>query len=195
MQRATWYGANMPPKTKYTAESVLEAALKVVEEEGFAGVSARTVARTLGASTAPVSSAFENMQSLHDAVIRAIIEQLLAAVAAHEATDADPLRAASFAIARFTADHPRFYEALFLHPHDPPPDWAALRASFSRPLGNSPRYAHLNARQRDALAWRASVVTHGICVEIWSGRWARTTDDALWRLVDQLVDPIIDAAM
>ena len=45
-------------------------------------------------------------------------------------------------------------------------------------------------RQRDALAWRASVVTHGICIEIWSGRWDRTRDDDLRRLVDQLVEPI-----
>ncbi len=183
----------MPPKTKYTVETVLDAALQVVQNDGLTGVSARAVANALGSSTAPVSTAFENMQALNDAIVQAIIERLLAAIEPHEA--ADPVRGASFAIARFTADNPRFYEALFLHAHETPPDWAALRSSFSRPLGKSVRYAHLNARQRDALAWRASVVTHGICIEIWSGRWTKTTDQALWRLVDQLVDPIIAAAL
>ncbi len=185
----------MPPKTKYTRDVVLDAALEVVRSQGLAGLSARTVARELGSSTAPVSGAFENMQALNDAVVEAIIEELLEAIDSNEATQRDPVRGAAFAIARFTADNPRFYEALFLHPHETPPDWAALRTSFSRPLGESERYAKLSAKERDALAWRASVVTHGICIEIWSGRWERTTDEALWRLVDQLVEPIVVAAL
>jgi|SRR5690606_6752244 len=183
----------MPPKTRYTRETVLEAALQVVRSDGLAGVSARTVARALGSSTAPVSSAFENMQALSDAIIATLIEKLLAAIDETEASD--PIRAAAFAIIRFTADEPRYYEALFLHPHPSPPDWAALRASFSTPLGSSDRFTRLDTRQRDALAWRASVVAHGICIEIWSGRWTRTSDAALWRLVDQLVEPIIQATV
>lgn len=185
----------MPPKTKYTVENVLHAALQVVQSKGLTGVSARTVARSLGSSTAPVSTAFENMQALNNAIVAAIIEKLLHAIDTNEATEADPVRGAAFAIARFTADNPRFYEALFLHPHPTPPDWAALRTSFSQPLGDSARYAHLTAKQRDTLAWRASVVTHGICIEVWSGRWTKTTDAALWRLVDQLVEPIIESAL
>ncbi len=185
----------MPPKTRYTRETVLEAALQVVRIEGLAALSARSVAKELGSSTAPVSSCFENMQALSDAVVAAIIERLLAAIDSRVATPGDPIRSAAFAIARFTADFPRFYEALFLHAHPNPPDWAALRTSFSRPLGKSERYARLTERQRDALAWRASVVTHGVCIEIWSGRLPRTSDEALWRLVDQLVEPIVAATI
>jgi len=185
----------MPPKTKYTVDHVLEAALQVVRNEGLTRVSARTVAQELGSSTAPISSAFDNMQALNDAILEAIIAQLLAAIGANESSKDDPVRRAAFAIAKFTADNPRFYEALFLHPHQNPPDWAALRTSFSRPLGDSERYAKLSPKERDALAWRASVVTHGICIEIWSERWTKTTDRALWRLVDQLVEPIIESAL
>lgn len=184
----------MPPKTRYTAESVLDAALQVVRNDGIEGVSARTVASALGCSTAPVSAAFDNMQSLNDAVVNAIIRQLLAAIDT-DATKTDPVRGAAYVMARFTADNPRYYEALFLHRHHTPPDWAAIRSSFSKDLGTTERYAHLDARKRDALAWRASVVTHGICIEIWSGRWTKTSDAALRRMVDQLVEPIIEAAV
>lgn len=181
----------MPPKTRYTREAVLQAALQVVRDDGLRAVSARTVARALGASTAPVLASFENMQALTDTVVAALIEELLAAIDATEASD--PIRAAAFAMARFTTDHPHYYEALFLHEHPSPPDWVAIRAGFSGPLGGSDRFRHLGRRQRDALAWRASVVAHGICIEIWSGRWTRTSDRAIWRLVDQLVEPIIGA--
>lgn len=183
----------MPPKTRFTREVVLDAALEVVRSEGLRGVSARTVAKTLGSSTAPVSGAFESMQALEEAVVAALIDVLLEAV--DTADGSDPLRGAAFAMARFTADHPRYYEALFLHPHASPPDWVEIRRRFSGPLGGSARFRHLDRKQRDALAWRASVVAHGMCIEIWSGRWTKTSDAALWRLVDQLVEPIVASAL
>ena len=180
----------MPPKTRYTREAVLDAALRVVRSDGLRGVSARTVAKALGASTAPVLAAFDTMLALNEAVVAALIGQLVAQIDETEASD--PIRAAAFAMARFTADRPHDYEALFLHPHPSPPDWVALRRRFSDPLGDSRRFAHLDRRQRNALAWRASVVAHGICIEIWSGRWTRTSDAALWRMVDQLIEPIVE---
>ena len=178
----------MPPKTRYTRDAVLAAALEVVRAEGLRAVSARTVARQLGASTAPVSAAFDSMQGLTDAVVQRLLALLAAEI---EAADGpDPLRAAVFAFARFTAQQPTFYEALFLHTPDPPPDWVRLRRSFAERFDPSDRFRGLSVRQRDALAWRASVVAHGICIEIWSGRWPKTDEGSLRRLVDQLVEPI-----
>jgi AcrR family transcriptional regulator len=181
----------MPPKTRYTRDAVLDAALEVVRSDGLRAVSARSVAKVLGASTQPVATAFASMQVLVEAVVERLIALLVEAV--EEAEGPDPLRAAAFAFARFTASDPTFYEALFLLPHDPSPDWVRVRRSFAERLDRSERFEGLTDRQRDALAWRASVVTHGICIEIWSGRWDRTDDEALRRLVDQLVEPITAA--
>ena len=181
----------MPPKTRFTPDAVLDATLEVVQREGLRAVSARSVARALASSTAPVTAAFSSMQALVDAAVAQIIVRLVAALRASEGPD--PLRAAAFGFARFTADEPNFYEALFLLPHEEAPDWVRLRRSFSDRLDQHRRFRELTARQRDALAWRASVVTHGICIEIWSGRWARTDDASLRRLVDQLVEPVTEA--
>ena len=178
----------MPPRARFTPAAVLDAALQVVREGGLSAVSARSVAKALRASTAPVTAAFATMQLLNDAVVERLIALLTEAV--EEAHGPDPLRAAAFAFARFTADEPNFYAALFLSPHATPPDWVRIRRSFAERLDRCERFASLSPRQRDALAWRASVVTHGICIEIWSGRWGRTRDDDLRRLVDQLVEPI-----
>jgi len=178
----------MPPKTRFTPDAVLDAALQVVEADGLRAVSARSVAKLLGSSTQPVTKAFASMQQLVDAVVERLLAQLVEAVDAAEGPD--PLRAAAYAFARFTADRPTAYEALFLLPHDTPPDWVRVRRSFADRLDRSPRFAGLGAKQRDALAWRASVVTHGICIEIWSGRWDRTDERSLRRMIDQLVEPI-----
>jgi AcrR family transcriptional regulator len=183
----------VPPKGRFPPEAVLDAALEVVRRDGLRAVSARSVAKVLGASTAPVSAAYASMAALVDAVVATLVDRLVASLETAEGPD--PLRAAAFAFARFTADQPRFYEALFLLPHAAPPDWVRLRRAFAERLDRSPRFVDLDARQRDALAWRASVVTHGICIEIWSGRWTRTDDDALRRLVEQLVEPVIVATV
>mgnify|MGYP000359396029 CR=1 FL=1 len=180
----------MPPKTRFTREAVLEAALEVVRTDGLRAISARSVAKQLRASTAPVSTAFGSMPELVQAVVAELLGRLVARIDAAEGPD--PLRAAAFAFATFTAETPTFYEALFLTPHEQPPDWVAVRRSFAHRLDRSERFASLSPRQRDALAWRASVVTHGICIEIWSGRWTRTDEPSLRRLVDQLVEPITE---
>lgn len=181
----------MPPRPRYSKEAVLDAAVEVAGRDGLGAVSARSVAKILSSSTAPVSSYFDSMQALTEAVVDRVIERLIGYV--DEADGDDPLRAASFAFARFTADEPRLYESLFLTPHANEPDWVGLRRRFARDLGDSPRYAALRARARDAVAWRAVVVTHGICIEIWSGRWTKTDDASLRRLVDDLVEPVIAA--
>lgn len=181
----------MPPRTRFTREDVLDAAIAVVRADGLRAVSARAVAKRLESSTAPVSSAFPTMQDLIDAVVGRLLVRLVEAV--EGADGPDPLRAAAFGFARFTVDTPTFYEALFLLPHAVPPDWVRVRRTFAEGLEHSERFGRLTVRQRDALAWRASVVTHGICIEIWSGRWERTSEPDLRRLVDELVEPVTTA--
>ncbi|MEC7520915.1 MAG: TetR/AcrR family transcriptional regulator [Myxococcota bacterium] len=179
----------MPPKPRFDRDTVLDAAMEVARRDGFAAVTARSVAKALGASTAPVTSYFDNMESLGRAVVGRVVEALIRRIS--ETEGEDPLHVAAFAMARFAADEPRLYEALFLVPHAAPPDWVALRRGFAEGMGEAPRYAALSTRDRDAVAWRASVVTHGICIEVWSGRWAKTSDAALRRLVADLVEPVV----
>ncbi|MEM1414598.1 MAG: hypothetical protein AAGH15_06850, partial [Myxococcota bacterium] len=125
------------------------------------------------------------------AVVAHIGERLRAT--ADVANGEDPLHAGALAFARFARDEPRLYEALFLVPHESPPDWVGMRRSFSVGLDEFPRYAGLSPRARDALAWRASVIAHGIGVEVWSGRHEKTSDAALRKLVGELVEPVVAA--
>ena len=182
---------DMPPKPRYSRDAVLDAALDVTRRDGLAAVSARSVAKELQSSTAPVSSYFGSMEELIGSLVESIIDMLNASV--DEAEGHDALLDGSFAMVRFCAREPRLYEALFLTTHTITPDWVAFRRRFSRGLGRSSRYASLSARARDAIAWRASVVTHGICIEVWSRRWTKTKDAQLRRLVDELVEPVVAA--
>lgn len=57
----------MPPKQKITKDTVLEAALDIIREQGADALNARNLAKQLGTSTQPVFSHFATMEELKDA--------------------------------------------------------------------------------------------------------------------------------
>lgn len=70
----------MPPKTKFDKEAIIDAALAVAKEEGFSGITARSVAYRLQSSVAPIYVNFATIDDLVDAVVErvfSISEELL----------------------------------------------------------------------------------------------------------------------
>ncbi|PKM85287.1 MAG: TetR/AcrR family transcriptional regulator [Firmicutes bacterium HGW-Firmicutes-11] len=59
----------MPPKTKFDKEVIIDAALAVAKEEGFSGITARSVATRLQSSVAPIYVNFATINDLVDAVV------------------------------------------------------------------------------------------------------------------------------
>ncbi|AKB48301.1 Transcriptional regulator, TetR family [Methanosarcina sp. Kolksee] len=64
----------MPPKTKFDREAIVEAGFAIAKEEGFAGITARSVAKRLHSSVAPIYINFETIEDL----IKAVIERVFA---------------------------------------------------------------------------------------------------------------------
>jgi len=54
----------MPPKRKISKEMLLEHAFKIAKEQGIAGVTSRSVAKSAGCSIQPVFSQFPTMEEL-----------------------------------------------------------------------------------------------------------------------------------
>ena len=61
----------MPPKTKYTREEIVLAALALTRESGFAAVTARGLAARLGCSAKPIFGLFRNMEEVQREVLSA----------------------------------------------------------------------------------------------------------------------------
>ena len=64
----------MPAKNRFTKEQIIDAALSLVREKGSSALSARTLAKRLGASPQPIFSYFDSMESLREAVVDAAKE-------------------------------------------------------------------------------------------------------------------------
>ena len=70
----------MPPKIKFDRDAIVEAAFDIAKEEGFAGITARSVANRLGCSVAPIYLNFETIDDLIKAVVERVftlIDELL----------------------------------------------------------------------------------------------------------------------
>lgn len=182
----------MPPRTRFTAERILDAALVLTREQGVDAVTARNVAAQLSCSTGPVFTHFGSMDDLLEQLMDQIIARFVAYARATE--HADPLVAAGLGWLRFASDEPRFYEALFLRHHGWHDKWGPVRRELANNMANHPRYCELDARARFGLVGRASIVLHGLGVEIWSGRLV-ADPDTLLVLLEQLAGPVVDAAI
>lgn len=60
----------MPPKQKYSADDVVEAAFAIVRRHGWKGLSARAIAKELNASTRPVYDYFQSMKHIEKEVVK-----------------------------------------------------------------------------------------------------------------------------
>ncbi len=183
----------LPPRTRYTPDRILDAALSLTREVGIEGVTARTLATRLGCSTGPISSHFASMEALHEQLLDRIIG--LFVKTSSEPVLPDPLLAVGVGWLRFAATEPRLYEALFLRHHSWHAKWGPVRRKLADRMVEHSRYAHLDRTARFALVGRASIVLHGLGVEIWSGRLPLSAPEALQRLVAQFTLPVVDAAL
>lgn len=106
----------MPPKIKYSRDSILDAAYELVRSEGEDALSARTLASRLGCSTAPIFTAFPNVEAIHSAVAERAMalygEYITAGL-----SQAPAFKGAGMQYIRFAKDEPKLFRMLFLHPN------------------------------------------------------------------------------
>lgn len=64
----------MPPKIKITEEAIIDAAVKIIREQGIEKLNARSLAQELGCSVQPIFRAFSSMEDLKKAVVAKVGE-------------------------------------------------------------------------------------------------------------------------
>lgn len=65
-----------PRNTQFGRDEIVEAAFRLVREQGWSGFSAQAVAKAIGGSTMPIYSHFANVRELEDAVCRKAFDLL-----------------------------------------------------------------------------------------------------------------------
>lgn len=153
-------------------------------------VTARSVAAELGCSTGPIFTHFGSMDGLHEELMDRIIALFVATASGGD--HGDPLVSAGVGWLQFATDEPNLYEAIFLKRHPWHAKWGPVRRKLAEHMADHPNYAHLDRKARFALVGRASIVMHGLGVELWSGRLA---GGDLVSLIEELAVPVVEAAL
>lgn len=103
----------MPPKVKFTKEQISETAYNMVRKFGMNILTARNLASELGVSTAPIFTAFKNIEEVQEAVkerakieYRGYIEEGLK----HEI----PFKGAGLKYVEFAKNEPELFKLLFM---------------------------------------------------------------------------------
>ena len=105
----------MPPKTKYTKGDIVQAAFEIAQEEGFAAITARSVAAKLGCSVAPIYVNFETIDDLAAAVMQRV-NAISASILAQQ-SGKSPFENLGKASLQFAREYPVLVRELILKPN------------------------------------------------------------------------------
>ena len=102
----------MPPKTQFSAEKIIDAAICITRREGFAAVTARSIGKELNCSVKPIFTAFENM----DGVMLATKKAVNGIFVRYMQTPYKKLSFMQIGLRwiQFSRDEPRLYQLLFM---------------------------------------------------------------------------------
>ena len=102
----------MPPKTRITAEMIVDAAVEVVRQSGFESINARTVSGQLHCSTQPVMYHFSTIDSLKRAAYRKA-DRLHSEYMMNTPSGQDPILGIGLNYIRFAVEEPQLFRFLF----------------------------------------------------------------------------------
>ena len=102
----------MPPKTKVTAEMVINAAIEVARQSGYESINARTVSGQLHCSTQPVMYHFSTIESLKKAAYKRL-DQLHSEYMMNTRPGQDPILGIGLNYIRFAVEEPQLFRFLF----------------------------------------------------------------------------------
>ncbi|MFC3767869.1 TetR/AcrR family transcriptional regulator [Paenibacillus sp. GCM10012303] len=106
----------MPPKAKFTKQSIIDAAFEIAKVEGLGGITIRKVADKLGSSIAPIYVNFKDVEELTGEVVRSIFELSRRLLKEHDT--GNPFHDIGAASLRFAREYSVLFRDLALKPND-----------------------------------------------------------------------------
>jgi AcrR family transcriptional regulator len=107
----------MPPKAKFSSERVIEAAFSIVRREGWPALSARSIAKELGASTGPIYAYLPSMTDIEEAVVEKALDLYHRYLSAPQT--GDPWLDSGIGYVRFALEEQQLFRCINDEKHTP----------------------------------------------------------------------------
>jgi len=170
-----------PKETTFTRRTVLQAAVDVVRTDGWEALTARAVARRLGASVVPVYSAFGSMKNLLPETLKEI-RRLLQEFTSRSYTEAAFLNIGA-GLVFFARDEPLLFHALFQARHRFQDIVEDVNASILSWMRTDAYLGSLTEASRARLYDNIGFYTMGLAAAVAAGRVADVSPGRLVRLL------------
>lgn len=165
----------MPPKTKFDREAIVEAAFDIAKEEGFAGITARSVAKRLRSSVAPIYLNFETIDDLIKAVVERVFALSDELLKKQEGSDLfENIGKASLVFAR---EYPVFFRELVMQKNPYVASYETVQDSMIEALAEDENLRGLTYDERKRLLLKMRIFQTGISVMASNGNLPSWLDD------------------
>lgn len=159
----------MPPKVRFTRESVLTAAFDMVREGGLEALNARSLAARVGSSTQPLFRVFSGMDEIKDQVVLMAQRCFDEYVMAYQNDEMPAYKRTGMAYIRFAREEKQLFRMLFM--------CERTDMSGSSIDAGTMKYVHnvgmastgLNTQQMERFHFQMWVYVHGLAVMIATG--------------------------
>lgn len=165
----------MPPKTKFDKEAIVEAAFAIAKEEGFAGITARSVAKRLHCSVAPIYLNFGTIDDLIKAVVERVFALLDEMLKKQKGPDLfENIGKASLVFAR---EYPVLFRELVMQKNPYMASYETVQEAMVKALAEDENMRGLTYDERKRLLLKMRIFQTGISVMAANGHLPSWLDD------------------
>lgn len=162
-----------PQPSVYSKSQIITAALQILREQGWNGVSARAIAKKIGSSTMPIYSHVQSMEALEKELRREALE-ILKSFQTHPYTE-QPLLNLALGYVIFAREEKKLFQFLYLEKPEGS-EWGAQTSMkdifwnrFGQESEEGKALAQLEPLKQEALVRYTWIFTHGLATLAHSG--------------------------
>lgn len=162
----------MPPKSKFSEEEIVSAALALVEREGMQSLTARSLAAELGSSPRPIFTVFNSMEEVQQKVVQ-VAKKIYSEGVEEGLKETPAFKGVGKAYIAFAVAHPKFFQLLFMREAIAVPDLknvlVQIEDGYEKILYSIKNGYGLNDKRTLDLYLHMWIYSHGIAVLIATG--------------------------
>lgn len=179
----------MPRKSKFTKEMIINGAFKVVREQGWSNLSARTIAGELKSSTMPLYSYLKSMEEI-EAEIRKRTIEILFSHQMKKYTEKPFLNMAVGYIV-FAREEKNLFKFLFLERPKPltKKEMRDFQKKMTKDLDEEVSlefyFGEISVQELDDISLKSWIFTHGLAIALSYGQLIDISDDEIANLLEE----------
>lgn len=183
----------MPPKSKFTKDEIIEAALSIVKTDGIESLTSRALGTYLGSSARPIFTVFRNMEEVQQAVIesaKALYKEYV-----RKGLEAEhPFKGVGTQYILFSVNEPKLFQLLFMTEQPQIPDLSGvlplIEESYEEILLSIQNDYGISKLLSEKLYHHLWIYTHGIAT-LCATKMCRFTDSEISLMITEIFTSVL----